>query len=160
MIWSIHFSQLEFGRCLISYLINFCYYNHNSAYVNVDGIYCKSMQPGIFIILGASEVMPYQNYCRCCIQRIIPHSEKSRAKKVPQWSRFGKWLLFAKRSHFTLKKGQKRCVKELERDFFLGKTAPLRKKRSQNSATKGSVLRIKTVLLRSHFGSSFFLIDV
>ncbi len=36
--------------------------------------------------------------------------------------------------------------------FFLGNTAPLRKKRCRNSATKGSVLRTKTVHLRSRFG--------
>ncbi len=67
--------------------------------------------------------------------------KKSGAKPVPQRSRFGKWPLFAKRVHFILKKGQ---------------AAPLRKKRSQNSATKGPVLRTKTVPLRSRFGSSFF----
>ena len=37
--------------------------------------------------------------------------KKSGAKKVPQWSRFGKQLLFAKRSHFSVKKGQKRYLK-------------------------------------------------
>ncbi len=33
-----------------------------------------------------------------------PHSEKSGAKKVPQRSHFGKQFLFAKRSHFSLKR--------------------------------------------------------
>ncbi len=45
-------------------------------------------------------------------------------------------------------KGQKRCLKGI-------KMVPLCKE-EPNSATKGSVLRTKTVPLRSRFGSSFF----
>ena len=36
-----------------------------------------------------------------------PELKKSGPKKVPQRSRFGNRLLFAKRSHFSLKKGKK-----------------------------------------------------
>ena len=38
---------------------------------------------------------------------LLVHSEKSGAKKVPQWSCSGKRLLFAKRSHFCW---QKQCL--------------------------------------------------
>ncbi len=74
--------------------------------------------------------------------------KKSVAKLVPQRSRFGQWLLFAKRVHGSTfsKRGT----------IFNGKMALLRKKRSQDSATKGSVLQTKTVPLRSRFDSSFF----
>ncbi len=49
-----------------------------------------------------------------------------------------------------------------EEPFFSKKSPPcistdVLKKRSQNSATKGSVLQTKTVLLFRRFGSSFFL---
>ena len=81
--------------------------------------------------------------------------EPKRCLRGAVWKR----LLFARGSHFSLKK-----VKKIEPQrhyngastFCLGKMAPLRKKRSQNSATRGSVLRTKTVPLRSRFGSSFF----
>ncbi len=65
--------------------------------------------------------------------------KKSEAKKVPQRILFVKQLVFLKRSHFSLKN----IKMAHQRYFFLEKTAPLRKKRSQNSATKGSVLQTR-----------------
>ncbi len=47
---------------------------------------------------------------------VVLHSEKSGANKEPQRSRFGKQLLFAKRSHLSVKKRSK----------TVPQTAPLR----------------------------------